>query len=161
MAEIKRRIQLINPALQLKLSVIFLALSLMSLVLHFTLVNMDIARLGAESGPYASLVVTEVSRILWQRFLLTAAIAVPVGICLGIVVTFRLAGPVYRFERHLKALAAGEDPGLCHIRKGDEFHRLCDLINDTTARVRAATAPGARATEGASAIAETREPVLG
>ena len=50
-------------------------------------------------------------------------------IAVGILVTFRVAGPVYRFEQHLGSLARGEDPGTCRIRKGDELQDLCASIN--------------------------------
>ena len=32
-------------------------------------------------------------------------------------------------QAHLKAVLAGETPRACRLRKGDEFHELCDLIN--------------------------------
>ena len=47
----------------------------------------------------------------------------------------RIAGPVYRFQQHLGAVARGEDVGPCRIRTGDELHSLCETINAALARV--------------------------
>jgi hypothetical protein len=46
----------------------------------------------------------------------------------GVLATFRLTGPIDRIERHLEAVARGEDPAPCRIRKGDEFQELCDRV---------------------------------
>ncbi len=132
MAQHKRRIQLINPSLQLKLCLIFLGLSLVCLMLQFTLVYAAITEIGMSSSLYGSLMISEISRVLWHRFLFTAAAAVPLTLFLGILVTFRIAGPVYRFERHLEAVIAGKNPRPCRVRNGDEFHELCTLINQVT-----------------------------
>lgn len=55
----------------------------------------------------------------------------------GILVTFRIAGPLYRFETHLNQIAAGEDPGECYIRKSDELHSMCAAINAAVATLSA------------------------
>jgi len=54
----------------------------------------------------------------------------------GILLTFRLAGPIYRFEQYLRSVARGEQIGPCKIRKGDELQFLCDAINDATEPLR-------------------------
>jgi signal peptidase II len=60
----------------------------------------------------------------------------PLTIAVGILVTFRIAGPVYRFEQYLKSVLRGELTGPCRIRKGDEFHELCELLNQVVSTLR-------------------------
>ena len=64
----------------------------------------------------------------------------PLTFCIGVLVTFRIAGPVYRFEQYLKQVSRGEQLGPCKIRDGDEFQGLCDLINEATRHLREAPA---------------------
>ncbi len=41
----------------------------------------------------------------------------------------RLAGPVYRLERHLEEIIEGHYEKHLHFRKSDEFKRLADIVN--------------------------------
>jgi hypothetical protein len=54
----------------------------------------------------------------------------------GVLSTFRIAGPIYRFEQYLRQVVKGEAEGPCRIRDGDELWDLCDLINQATAPLR-------------------------
>jgi nitrogen fixation/metabolism regulation signal transduction histidine kinase len=62
----------------------------------------------------------------------------PLTIAVGILVTFRIAGPVYRLKEFLKSIASGATPEDCRLRKGDELQDLCSLANDATAPLRGA-----------------------
>ena len=67
-------------------------------------------------------------------------------VLLGIVVIFglmgamaifeshRIAGPIYRFEKTMKALIAGEMPQRIVLRRGDNFTHLVPVINELAAR---------------------------
>ena len=66
----------------------------------------------------------------------------PLTIAIGILVTFRIAGPLYRFERFLELVIRGEQVGPCKLRNGDELQDLCDLINEATRPLRMRTANG-------------------
>lgn len=71
-------------------------------------------------------------------FMQTLAI---IGLCLAsigmicliaawaIVVTHRIAGPIYHIEQDLKRVLQGEHIEPIHIRRGDEFHELVNLLN--------------------------------
>ena len=60
----------------------------------------------------------------------------PATFAVGLLVTHRLIGPIYRFEKYLAQVIAGETREPCRIRKGDELVELCDLINRATEPVR-------------------------
>jgi len=132
----KRRIKLIQPRLQLRLVAVFFGLTLLALALQlmvFLKALSDIAeQLPADSGVLMDAAPT----LVWQSSALALLVVVPLVVFVGILVTFRVAGPVYRLEMHLKRLIAGEDPGVCRLRKGDELQNLCALMNSATEELR-------------------------
>jgi hypothetical protein len=95
--------------------------------------------------------------------LISLGVLLPLSFFVGVLVTFRVAGPLYRFERHLETIAAGQDPGVCRIRKGDELHDFCTTFNAAsiacgrTARSRRRPSRRAR-TRSPSRCASTRQP---
>jgi len=64
------------------------------------------------------------SKIFVRSLLLIFAIAV-----ISVFISHRIAGPIYKFERILEALAAGEKVHEITLRKHDEFYRLAQAIN--------------------------------
>jgi len=99
---------------------------------------------------------------LWalRQFASSVAILFPFVFGLGVLVTFRYAGPIVNMKNHLRKIELGEDPGPCRLRKGDRLHDLAEAINRATAALRARaqvpappstaapTPPRASATEG-------------
>ncbi len=132
----KRAIKLIKPGLQLKLVTIFLSLSLACILLQFTLLNVSLGEMAMQLPSGGPAFASKVFSVLWKHLFLTVCLLTPLTLFIGILVTFRIAGPVYRFEQYLRAVAQGEEPGQCRIRKGDEFGELCDLINDAMLAVK-------------------------
>lgn len=47
----------------------------------------------------------------------------------SIIVTHRIAGPIYRIEQDLKRVLQGENIDPIHLRRGDEFQELVKLLN--------------------------------
>jgi hypothetical protein len=136
----RRRIKLIKPRLQLKLIGVFVGLSALGFLLQSLHVGLRMSELAAsvpEGGTYLMAVMPELPL---EILLVSFGMLLPLTIAVGILVTFRIAGPVYRFEKYLKAVIAGEEAGPCRIRKGDEFQELCELINQVTSAVRAENA---------------------
>jgi nitrogen fixation/metabolism regulation signal transduction histidine kinase len=68
--------------------------------------------------------------------LLSLSVLVPVTIGVGLVLTHRLAGPIYRFETYLRGIVSGEQNGRCKIRDGDELQEFCELLNDAISKLR-------------------------
>jgi hypothetical protein len=93
--------------------------------------------------------------ILIEVLAMSFAFLLPMTLCAGILSTFRIAGPIYRFEQYLKQVARGEVTDPCRIRDGDELWDLCDLINEATAPLRhkaAGVAPAAVASAPAVSV---------
>lgn len=135
-APYRRRIKLIKPKLQLKLVGVFVGLSALGFLLQSLHVGLRLSELAAnvpEGGTYLMAVMPELPL---EILLVSFGMLLPLTIAVGILVTFRIAGPVYRFEKYLKAVIRGEEAGPCRIRQGDEFQELCELINQATASLR-------------------------
>ena len=132
----RRRIKLIKPRLQLKLVGVFVGLSGLGFLMQSLHVGLRLSELAAnvpEGGPYLMAVMPELPlEILTVSF----GMLLPLTIAVGIMVTFRIAGPIYRFEKFLKQVVSGEQVGPCKLRRGDELEELCELINQATESIR-------------------------
>ena len=132
----RRRIKLIKPRLQLKLIGVFAGLSALGFLMQSLHVGLRLSELAAnvpEGGPYLMAVMPELPlEILTVSF----GMLLPLTVAVGILVTFRIAGPLYRFEQYLGQVIRGEQVGPCRLREGDELQKLCDLINQATEPVR-------------------------
>jgi len=90
-----------------------------------------------------SLLLNQLPVILRDGFVLTVVVLVPLTVFVGILSTFKIVGPLYRFRLFLKGVLAGEQHAPCRIRAGDELHDFCDLLNRVTEPTRTALAEAA------------------
>ena len=132
----KRRKKLIKPRFQIKVAASGLGIAIVSVLLLMIMINeafMDFANKGwvdavALRGEWMS--------ILLSKLLIALVLLIPMTLALGIVLTHKIAGPLYRFETFLTAVMAGEHPEPCRLRKGDELMDFCDLLNEVTEPLR-------------------------
>ncbi|MAE47059.1 MAG: hypothetical protein CMJ86_09235 [Planctomycetes bacterium] len=133
----QRRRKLIKPSLQLKLTAVFTGLCALSLLLQFILFQSALTsaalELPADSARMLDLSQSIVLKVLTISFL----ICLPVTFLVGIMTTFRFAGPVWRFETFLKSILRGEKPRDFTLRKGDQLTELADLLVRSTQPLRA------------------------
>lgn len=135
---IRRKTKLIQPRLQLTLVGWFLGVAFVALVLQVLVLGAYLTELAATLPDQGAVVAAEASSMLMRAFVVSALFLVPVTLGVGVLITFRIAGPIYRFEEHLERVARGEDVGECSIRKGDQLQGLCDRINAAVAALRGA-----------------------
>lgn len=140
----RRRVKLIQPRLQLTLVGWFLAVSVAGLLLQFALLSAFLARFAANLPEGGARFAEQGMEMLVGSLAATLVLIVPVTIGVGILTTFKIAGPIYRFERYFEALARGEWNGPCTIRKGDALQETCDKLNAAVARLRASSDERAR-----------------
>ncbi len=124
-----RKRKLPKPALQLKIVLIFMCLGLSCVLLQFTMFSRTVSEMALQVPGEGITLSGKVFDVLWRDLFVALALLIPLTVSVGIIVTFRLAGPVYRFENYLRSIAAGENPGPCKIRTGDELQELCTAIN--------------------------------
>ena len=128
----RRKIKLINPSLQLRFVGAFAVITMLSFLLQglFVASRMSQARLAEANGG------GPVPNIWIEGLLLSLGLFLPLTIAAGILMTHRIAGPIYRIEQHLRAILRGENPPQCTLRKGDELVELCALMNKTIEHLR-------------------------
>jgi len=129
---LRRKQKLILPALQLKVTAVFLATSLVML----TLMGLFLIRSLTEKAGADSATLDEVLPVVAEAFLFTLAIAIPLTLFIGVLATFLFAGPIYRMQRFLEETKAGNSPDDCFLRFGDELQDFCKLLNETTETLR-------------------------
>ena len=137
----KRRIKLIKPRLQFRLIGAFLGLCALSFLLQSLLIGQRLSEAAAEMPAGGNYLQELLPSLMFEVLLFSFGLLLPLIFTVGVLVTFRIAGPVYRFEQYLGQVARGEQNGPCRIRKGDELQDLCDRINEATLVLREAPSP--------------------
>jgi hypothetical protein len=132
-----RRDRLVRPRLQLRMILAFLAVAALALLLQFTLFTSVLSTAAAELPQDGAILLERTSGLTILTLFLSFAVLLPLCLFVGILVTFRVVGPLYRFEKHLETVAEGGDPGPCRIRAGDELQDFCAKLNAALDRVRA------------------------
>lgn len=133
----RRRIKLIKPKLQLKLVGVFVGISALGFLLQALHVGLRLSELSSVLPEGGSHLISLIPELPLEILTVSFGMLLPFTIAVGILITFRIAGPVYRFESYLRAVIDGKETRPCTIRKGDEFGELCELINEATADMRA------------------------
>jgi len=128
----QRKRILVLPRLQWRLVAAFLSTACISTVVQMLLLNLALTRLAEQAGNGRGAVLEAAPDIVWTQILLVFGLMVPLLVAVGLLETFRVAGPVYRFETYLRAWLDGKQPAPCTLRQDDELHELCRLINAAT-----------------------------
>lgn len=136
MPKIRRRIKLIQPRLQLKLVFASLGICMLGLLFECLYFAACLAELAVDLPQDGALVLESVRPMLVRVLLVSCLGILPLVFIVGVLTTFRVAGPLYRIEMFLKAVARGERPADCRLRKGDELMEFCELVNRATAPLR-------------------------
>lgn len=139
MAQYKRRKKLIKPRLQLKLTLVFVGLSALSLLLQFILFSSRLTNVALELPNDSGFLLQKSSGLLLETVLISFLLFLPLTFVVGVLTTFRIAGPIYRFELFLDAVRRGENPRDFRLRKGDELQEFAELLNTVTQPLRGST----------------------
>ena len=139
----RRRLRLIRPRLQLRLIGVFGAVAVLALLLQYLFFAAALQRVALVLPHDGLLLHSELSSLLAQILLVSLAVLLPVTFLVGLLVTHRVAGPLYRFDVFLRQIVQGERPADCRLRKGDELVELCQLLNEATRPVREGGTPEA------------------
>jgi hypothetical protein len=142
----RRKKKLINPRLQLRLVVIFLCAAGLAVQVEAILITLTLTRLSRTLTNDGFQLLEQMPEFVRTNLVLTFLLLAPLMLGVGIVATFKIAGPVHNFEQFLRAVRDGQQVEPCQIRKGDELQTLCTLLNEVTAplRERAASNSGSK-----------------
>ncbi len=132
----RRRKKLIKPGIQMRMVAAFLCVGVVVILIQGVVLFHMLTRLAADLPNEGGLIVKDIPAMVGRSLLIGTGLIIPSIFVIGVLVTFRVAGPLYRFEMFLKQVANGEKPGPCKLRKGDELKGLCELLNVVTAPLR-------------------------
>lgn len=139
----KRRQYIVDPAFQYRLirrfsvlALLMIAMSIGFLVLVYVL-HGDIQFQLAQPDPFAQagqgepLVVRKtLLGLLWPILAICLGIALAITFLFGVLISHRMAGPVFRIRRVLGEMRAGDLRGDIRLRKKDDFKNLAESINE-------------------------------
>jgi hypothetical protein len=135
-AKYSRRRKLIKPDLQPSLVGAFGGVAVLAMLLQFLMLGYFMIRAASRLDGGGGELAGQVPSALLSVLGLSLLILVPLFLALGVLLTFRVAGPVYRFEQFLAAVARGEQTAPCRLRDKDKLVSLCDAINVATEPLR-------------------------
>ncbi|QDU65410.1 hypothetical protein [Engelhardtia mirabilis] len=137
---VKRRQRLIKTRFQLRLIAIFAGIALLAQLFQTLLMGSYLAQLAARMPAGGPVLAEETPGVLVQTLAASSLLLLPLILLVGISATFRIAGPLYRFDQYLKGLKNGSEVELCRLRRGDQLQDLCQVINEATEPLRARNA---------------------
>ena len=143
----RRKIKLIKPNIQLRLIGLFVGLSSLGFLMQSLHVGLRLSELAGSIPEGGTYLMAVLPALPIEILLFSFGMLLPLTVALGIVVTFRIAGPIYRFEQYLKQVVRGEAVGPCRLRSGDQLQELCELINQVTEPIRTNQVPMAEPEE--------------
>ncbi len=132
MSKHKRRIKLIKPRFQNQLTLVFMGMSALGILMQFILFHSTLGKLAAGLPSDGSRLLENMNGALLGVLAITLFAILPLTYLVGVLMTFRVAGPMYRIEQYLKAITKHGYTGPCTIRKGDKLQELVDELNKAT-----------------------------
>lgn len=125
----KRRNKLPKPTLQLKVVAAFLLVGALCTVFQYVILHRALGELLEAFPGIRATFLPQTQEILARSLFHTLALFLPLTLGVGILVTFRIAGPLKRLEIHLKQVIDGTASGPCRVRRNDELQDLAALLN--------------------------------
>ena len=132
----KRRNFLINPNFQLKISGWFLLLAIINILIFYGCVYsfFDIfyqkgLEIGLPKNHVFFMFIEDQINQMNIIFIISSLITLTFLLISGILISHRIAGPMFRFTRHLTELSGHGNFSKVNFRKGDYFCEVADAFN--------------------------------
>lgn len=125
----RRRRHLIDRRIQLKFVATFAATAGIAVLVQAIVTGYVLSTVVEQAPNDRLLLLAAAPRATAIGVLTSFLLLMPAAALMGVMLTFPIAGPLYRFKQHLASIARGERPGPCKIREGDELQDLCELLN--------------------------------
>ena len=140
----RRRVFLIDKRLQLRFTVLVVALIVVYSVflggatyLYHKTACIQYDNMSLYDPVEAASFKKGANRTLWTTTIFLAVNAVVVGWAF-VLLTHKVAGPLYRIRRHIAEIQGGKLPQRITLRKGDELGHVAQTVNDMTDALRGA-----------------------
>jgi nitrogen fixation/metabolism regulation signal transduction histidine kinase len=132
-----KRQYLLEPKLQLGITFYFLIFTFGALGIIYWSVRQTVTAIlehTAQMSNQCTTLITDnedsIRTILTVVFGTNAFIVSIFALVGGILISHRIAGPLYRFKAVIRQIADGEDPGEIRVRKSDYFADIVPLLQD-------------------------------
>jgi HAMP domain-containing protein len=138
----KRRILIVDPEFQfrfirriamLAVLIVVASLSLLAITYYF---NLDIQTVIVQPLPLAISEnatpieePTTILSILLPVVIICVVVTLALTLVFGLIMSHRMAGPLFRIRRELKEMEQGDLSGEVHLRKKDDFKSLAQAVN--------------------------------
>lgn len=130
----KRRQLYIDKNFQTKFILLFLAILIAGACISTALILMYTQKTLTSTYTTSGLAIEKTSLVILPSVILTNVITTSVigmvVLLVTLVISHKIAGPMFRFEQDLKAIAAGDLKKQIHIRDGDQFKEMVTNLND-------------------------------
>jgi len=147
----RRSKKLIMPREQLSISAKFAGVAVFSLLMQALLLSSMLLSAADDMPQGSQFLVDLVPSLLGRSLLFSLLLVSPLVVWVGVLTTFKVVGPAYRFQSYLREVLEKKTFGECRIRKGDYFQELCQLITESTAQLRSENASTTRPEEAKAA----------
>ena len=139
MSSYKRKIILINPKFQLRLSAYFAFVSVINIAIfyvcsrYFFQVFVDMGQeIGLPENHVYFMFMEDQMLTMNIVFLVTSLVTIGFLMFFGVFISHKIAGPLYRFCNHLNDISKGEkEPSEIRFRDGDFFPEVAESYNKT------------------------------
>jgi len=132
----KRRQFLINPNLQLKVSGWFIALAVVNIVIFYSCINYFFnifyekgVEIGLPKNHVFFMFIEDQVSHMNMIFIASSVITMVIILFAGILISHRIAGPMFRLTRQLNDLSESGDFKKVSFRNGDYFSEVADAFN--------------------------------
>lgn len=139
-----RRNKLINPNLQLTIMGYFIGLTFVTLVFFYLTFRVVIVRFIEDARAINGLTEANILQLAQTQYRMLNSTCLELGLVLlivlcsgGLVLSHRVAGPIYRMRMHIQdAIKTGDISKDLSFRKKDYFHELATEYNELLAKLR-------------------------
>ena len=128
MAFYKRSVFLINPAFQLKFSLIVCSVIVISTLIYPVIIY-DFFQLVTKSMPSVSQGIVSAQKDLIFYLVLIQSVITLLVFIVFIFFTHKIAGPLYKLKNHLAAIREGQEIRPLTFRNGDYFQDVAEEVS--------------------------------
>ncbi len=136
----KRKQYLVSPKFQLKYSgIILLLMFITALMCSYVVYYTSMVMMGEKlASVYPQGRLVSIVKLVNLRILLSLILMSPVVIVIGILLSHKIAGPIFRIERFLNKMASGDFTSRISLRKGDELMTIAERMNSLSESLKGA-----------------------